>query len=200
MKRQTDGSIKAHLLRSGLILLSLLAVCVIPFALAQRNSVKQNNLQYGDASSGKNIAEMALAPSNIITVTNTNDSGAGSLREALAALQATRRNAFGQNPLGCPTLGNYPNTTVSLSAGTAVTPDAPPTNTTSIDVSTSTNFDGTLEGDPTTGVVRVTDAHPAGTYTVTVRAFIGECLPATTTFTLTVTTPVTCVPVSFAAA
>jgi hypothetical protein len=35
MKKQTDPSIKAHLLRSGLILLSLLAVCLIPFALAR---------------------------------------------------------------------------------------------------------------------------------------------------------------------
>ena len=83
MKKQTDPSIKAHLLRSGLILLSLLAVCVLPFALAQRNSVKQTNLQYGDASGETNIVETALAPSNIITVTNTNDSGAGSLRQAL---------------------------------------------------------------------------------------------------------------------
>jgi hypothetical protein len=37
MKKQTDPSIKAHLLRSGLILLSLLAVCVIPLALAKRS-------------------------------------------------------------------------------------------------------------------------------------------------------------------
>ena len=35
MKNRTDLSIKAHLLRSALILLSLLAVTVIPFALAQ---------------------------------------------------------------------------------------------------------------------------------------------------------------------
>ena len=99
-----------------------------------------------------------------------------------------------------PTLGNYPDTSLLLSTGTTVTPDAAPTNTTSIDVSTSTNFKGTLAGDPTTGVVRVTDAHPAGTYTITVRAFDGQGRTATTTFTLTVTTPVTCIPVSFAAA
>src|SRR5438876_5065860 len=35
MKKQTKHSIKAHLLWSALILLSLLAVCAIPFALAQ---------------------------------------------------------------------------------------------------------------------------------------------------------------------
>src|SRR5438094_509083 len=74
-----------------------------------------------------------------------------------------------------------------------------PYNTTRITVSTSTSFDGTLEGDPATGVVRVTDAHPAGTYTVTVTAFGSGGATATKTFTLTVTTPVTCNPVSFAA-
>ena len=101
---------------------------------------------------------------------------------------------------GTPTLGNYPDTSLPLSTDTTVTPDAPPTNTTSINVSTSTNFNGTLEGDPVTGVVRVTNAHPAETYTVTVTAFNGGGLTATTTFALTVTTPVTCTPVSFAAA
>ena len=99
-----------------------------------------------------------------------------------------------------PILGNYPDTTLALSTDTTVTPDAPPTNTTSINVSTSTDFNGTLAGDPTTGVVRVTDAHPAGTYTVTVTAFDSGGATATKTFTLTVTTtPVTC-NLSFAAA
>ena len=99
-----------------------------------------------------------------------------------------------------PTLGNYPDTSLALSTDTTVTPDAPPTNTMSINVSTSTDFNGTLAGDPTTGVVRVTDAHPAGTYTVTVTAFDGGGGAATKTFTLTVTTPVTCLPVGFSAA
>src|SRR5262245_38419132 len=94
------------------------------------------------------------------------------------------------------TLGNYPNTSLPLSSNTTVTPDAPPTNTTSITVSTSTSFQGDLEGDPTTGVVRITDGHPAGTYTVTVRAFNGTGQTATTTFALTVTTPATCPQVS----
>ena len=99
-----------------------------------------------------------------------------------------------------PTLGNYPDTSIPLSTDTTVTPDAPPTNTTSINVSTSTDFKGKLEGDPMTGVVRVTDAHPAGTYTVTVTAFDSGGATTTKTFTLTVTTPATCNPVSFAAA
>jgi hypothetical protein len=41
-------------------------VCVIPFALAQRTTAKRNR------------------PAGVITVTNTNDSGPGSLRQALA--------------------------------------------------------------------------------------------------------------------
>ena len=66
-----------------------------------------------------------------------------------------------------PVQGNYPNASVPLSTDTTVTPDAAPTNTASINVSASTDFKGKLEGDPVTGLVRVTNAHPAGTYTVT---------------------------------
>src|SRR5262245_29801164 len=40
MKRQINPSINAHLIRSGFYLLLLLAVCAIPFALAERNSGK----------------------------------------------------------------------------------------------------------------------------------------------------------------
>jgi hypothetical protein len=85
-----------------------------------------------------------------------------------------------------PTLGNYPNTTVALSAGTTVTPDAAPTGATSINVSTDTNFKGTFAANPATGIVRVTDAHPAGTYTVTVTAFNSVGVTTTQTFQLTV--------------
>jgi CSLREA domain-containing protein len=96
-----------------------------------------------------------------------------------------------------PTLGNYANTSIPLSTDTTVSPDAAPTNTTRISVSASTDFKGKLEGDPVTGVVRVTDAHPAGDYPITVTAFNSGTLPTTRTFTLSVTTPVTCTPVAF---
>src|SRR5204862_7905788 len=92
-------------------------------------------------------------------------------------------------------LGSYPNATVLLSANTTVTPDALPTNTTSINVSTSTNFKGRLEASPVDGVVRVTDAHPAGVYVVTVVGFDNGDPSATATFTLRVATPgTTCNP------
>jgi hypothetical protein len=97
-----------------------------------------------------------------------------------------------------PTLGNYPDTSIPLSTSNTITPDAAPANTTSINVSTSSNFKGQLEIDPATGVVRVTDAHPAGSYAVTVTAFNGAGATATKTFTLTVTTPASCPAISFA--
>ena len=92
-----------------------------------------------------------------------------------------------------PTLGNYPDISVLLSTDATVRPDASPANTTAINVSTSTNFKGKLEGYPSTGMVRVTDAHPAGTYAVTVKAFNGSGSTTAKTFTLTVST-VMCLP------
>ena len=66
MKKSINPTIKAHLLRGALYLLLLLAVSLIPFALAQRTTAKGNR------------------PATTITVTNGNDSGPGSLRQALA--------------------------------------------------------------------------------------------------------------------
>jgi hypothetical protein len=42
MKKQINPKIKAHLIRSAFYVLLLLAVCVIPFALAQRNTPKRS--------------------------------------------------------------------------------------------------------------------------------------------------------------
>ena len=71
MKRQINPTIKAHLIRGAFYLLLLIAVCAIPFALAQRNTTKTKRTQ-------------ARQPASIIVVTNTADSGPGSLRDALA--------------------------------------------------------------------------------------------------------------------
>src|SRR6266568_1493760 len=40
MKKQINPTIKAQILRSAFILLSLVAVCAIPFSLAQRKAAK----------------------------------------------------------------------------------------------------------------------------------------------------------------
>jgi hypothetical protein len=60
-----------------------LAVCAIPFALAQRNTTKPKRSQVRQRE--QSIGERRNgSPANIIVVTNTNDSGPGSLRDALA--------------------------------------------------------------------------------------------------------------------
>src|SRR4029077_4553222 len=66
MKANISSTIKTHLLRGAFYLLLVSALCVIPFALAQRTTAKGNR------------------PATTITVTNGNDSGPGSLRQALA--------------------------------------------------------------------------------------------------------------------
>src|SRR5437899_4920169 len=66
MKKQINPNLKAHLIRGALYLLLMLAVCAIPLALAQRTTAKGNR------------------PATTITVNNGNDSGPGSLRQALA--------------------------------------------------------------------------------------------------------------------
>ena len=89
------------------------------------------------------------------------------------------------------TVGTYPNATTQLAADTTVAPDAAPTGATTINVATNTNFKGTFAANPSTGVVLITDAHPAGSYPVTVRAF-GPGGTTTRTFTLTVTNGTSC--------
>jgi hypothetical protein len=42
MKKQVHSTVKAHLIRSACYVLLLLAVCVIPFALAQRNTTERS--------------------------------------------------------------------------------------------------------------------------------------------------------------
>jgi CSLREA domain-containing protein len=143
----------------------------------------------GNASINATIAA-ATAVGEVITATATDPSNNTS--EFSQCVNVT--------PPPPPTLGNYANTSVLLGANTTITPDAAPTNTAHINVSTSTNFKGKLAGDPATGIVRVTDAHPAGTFTVTLTAFNGTGATTQRTFTLTVTTPATCSPVAFASA
>jgi hypothetical protein len=82
MKKQVHLSIRAHLKQTAFYLLLLLALCAIPFALAQRDAPSQSVAKLGSTSKGLVKVGNAL-PANIIVVTNTNDSGPGSLRQAL---------------------------------------------------------------------------------------------------------------------
>src|SRR6476619_6610652 len=62
MKKQINPTIKAYLIRGAFYLLLLLAVCAIPFALAQRNATKRaviNPAAKMDASAQKYMAEVS---------------------------------------------------------------------------------------------------------------------------------------------
>lgn len=94
---------------------------------------------------------------------------------------------FAVQGTGAPaTLGNYPATTINTAGGNAVVnPSTIPAHTASIAAYTTADFKGMLYADPITGVVKITNAHPAGIYTVTVKAFNGVAA-STTTFKVTV--------------
>src|SRR5215467_8192070 len=83
MKKQINPHVQAHLLRGTFYVLLVVTACAIPFALAQRDTPKQSIAKLGSAGRGLVEPRKAL-PANIILVTNTNDSGPGSLRDALA--------------------------------------------------------------------------------------------------------------------
>ena len=56
MKQQSNTTIKAHLVRGALYLLLLLAVCAIPFALAQRNATNRSVIQATHPNAAFNLA------------------------------------------------------------------------------------------------------------------------------------------------
>ena len=62
MKKQINPTIKAHLIRGAFYLLLLLAVCAIPFALAQRNTTRRTGINPAaktDASANKYMAQVS---------------------------------------------------------------------------------------------------------------------------------------------
>jgi hypothetical protein len=100
MKKQIDPSIKAHLLWSALILLSLLAICAIPFALAQsrnRGTDRTDQLQLPANMSGplaipaSQIPPPPKLPNDIVLYDQLNDPGtsATSSEEQLGSPQFT---------------------------------------------------------------------------------------------------------------
>ncbi|MFZ4057339.1 MAG: FG-GAP-like repeat-containing protein, partial [Ferruginibacter sp.] len=86
-----------------------------------------------------------------------------------------------------PTIGNYPNITVRAADDTTLLPLTMPL-AGRMTAFTNARFRGQFVVNPTTGVVRILNPQPAGTYTVTVKAFNGTG-SVTKTFTLTVTAP-----------
>ena len=56
MKKQINPTIKAHLIRGAFYLLLLLAVCAIPFALAQRNRLSLTKAHQTKAPTNAQLA------------------------------------------------------------------------------------------------------------------------------------------------
>ena len=98
MKKQTSSTIKAHLLRGAFYLLLLLAVCAIPFALAQPNSIvtgipKASGLAPSKASHPAAAGTDALriaSPIRVRSKTFTGDTGSGQTRTPAPSHRWTR--------------------------------------------------------------------------------------------------------------
>jgi hypothetical protein len=83
MKKQINPTIKAHLVRGAFYVVLLLAVCVIPFALAQRNAIKQRSVvPKGQATKGQVAATKAQLAAQLARA-----------KSAPAALAGARRGA-----------------------------------------------------------------------------------------------------------
>lgn len=84
-----------------------------------------------------------------------------------------------------PVLASYPATNMASGGNTQVIPAAAPANTQNVTAFTSSSFKGLLQVDIATGIVTVTNAHPAGVYNITIKAY--GISTATSNFLLTVT-------------
>ena len=87
-----------------------------------------------------------------------------------------------------PVLGTYGASTATTGGTTAVTPSAVPSDNGSVVsvTASASGFTGTFTGNPTTGVITITNAGPVGSYVVTVTATDNCGTTITTTFTLAI--------------
>jgi CSLREA domain-containing protein len=161
-----------------------LAVTVNGGASATVNGVTVNTITINAAGQVfANIAASCTATNATFTLTVTD----ATAKTATATLTV---NVTANTP---PTIGTYPATNVAPGASTTVTPNVAPTdNVTVVSLTASApGFTGTFSGNPATGVLTITNANPAGVFTVTVIATDNCGATATTTFPLTVNNPPT---------
>ena len=88
-----------------------------------------------------------------------------------------------------PTLGTYSNITLTSGGNANITPSVAPSNTVKATAFSNSQFKGLLSVNPSTGVLKVTNAKNAGVFPITIKAYSAGSLTATTTCTLTVTNP-----------
>jgi Kelch motif len=102
MKKQINPTIKAHLIRSAFYVLLLLGVCVIPFALAQRNTTKRS----------------AAKPKAAATVDKAKLAAARAKSGAPASLAGVSRHPQAPNLSPWNLVANYPLISESVSVST----------------------------------------------------------------------------------
>src|SRR6266404_490322 len=99
MKKQINPTIKAHLIRGALYLLLLLAVCAIPFALAQRNKLGSTKAQ---ATKAPTKAQIAAASGKVF------QSGAPASLTGRAAASPAGKSVSAQLPYDVRTAPSLP--------------------------------------------------------------------------------------------
>jgi hypothetical protein len=154
MKKQINPNIKAHLMRGAFYLLLLIAVCAIPFALAQRNASKQPRTvvrstvtpRVSSASHGRNsVAAKAtrflrtLLPNAVYMIDDGTAEDAVGFGNGTSNSEAVWFNQFDVIP------GQTMISTVSVAWGTPAFPD-PSINGTSITIGIWSDPNG--DGDP----------------------------------------------------
>src|ERR1044072_3586773 len=83
MKKQITPTIKAPLIRSAFYVTLLLAVCVIPFALAQRNTTKQRVAKSRPAATLAASGKQGRAPGSLVGVSRAPQRKAGAVQRQL---------------------------------------------------------------------------------------------------------------------
>ncbi len=151
-------------------------------ASATVNGVTVNSISVDGAGNvTASVAADCTASNASFTLTATDNQGATSSSTLTV-------NVTANTP---PTLGTYPNAAVLPGGSTTVTPNAVPSDNVAVVSLTASapGFTGTFAGNTASGVITVTGATPAGSYTVTVTATDNCGATATRTFTLIVNTP-----------
>jgi large repetitive protein len=126
------------------------------------NGVTLSNIVNNAGTIRADIVANCTATNASFTLTVTDNKGATATANLLVTVTANTP----------PAVGNYPNSTVVTGGTLTITPDVPPTDNNTVVSVTATAvpnfFTGTFSGNTSSGGVTVTNANPAGSYTISV--------------------------------